>query len=185
MEFIVDKTEYNWAQSNFHSKAYPVDKRYLNFEMYISDDSAPLIYEDYSLKKQVNKYVINRFNNDKYYYEIHTGFNSTNGNISDRNIKEWGPFTISLYIVEDSTLINETFKKMDKLILELKNEGFNSFHLNLLVVKKPYSLKKLENEIFQEIDAITRLETNNKIFLDCQYDDGVSKPPFSSTCKNK
>lgn len=154
--------------------------------MYVPDYSNDLMYEDYSIIKEVNRSLFNQFNRDQYYYEIYTG--STYGTNSTEKTKI-SDFTgqIAVSTVENIVDIDETFKKMDEVIFKLKKEGVNHFELILLVVKKPYKLKTLESEIFKDSTngVIIKLKNTNKIALECRYRDGVSKPPFSSACKNK
>lgn len=184
-EFVIHKTEYNGGLNGFFSKAYPVNKRYLNFEAYVPG-SGDMILEDYQIKKRVNRYLMNRFNTDEYYYEIHTGFGIGSGDIT-KNIKnnELKGLLITISTVGDTADIDDIVKKMDELVLELKNNEFSGFELTLLIVKKPYIMKKLENEIFDKgVDEfINNPQNTNKIAFSCHYQEGTNNQSFSSACK--
>lgn len=154
----------------------------MNFEAYVSGSGGE-IYEDYRLKKKADSYLNTRFNLDAYYYEIFTGYQNQ---VIPEDIKndEWN-FQLFLTTVEDKVDEEDALLQLEELNAELKNDGFKDISLDFIVVKKPYTLKRLAKGIIQESFYEFLQDPQNEVefALKCEYSSWKSDLSFSSTCK--
>lgn len=182
-KFVVDKTEYNAGLNGFISKVYPEKKLYLNFEAYVPGNAIG-VYEDYQIKKKLDNYLNKRFSLLQYYYEISSGRQYEKIPEDIKN-EELGVIQLFVITVEDKVDAEESLLQLDELTVELKNEGVTSFELTFMVVKKPYTLERLEKSIFQKsfLGFLEDQQSTAEFVLKCEYSSWENVLPFSSTCK--
>ncbi|MFD0050039.1 hypothetical protein ACFVHQ_11980 [Actinomycetes bacterium NPDC127524] len=184
-KFVVDKTEYIAGIDEFTSKVYPENKRYLNFETVVQGKSKDM-REDYQVKKEFdNLYLNKQFSRSQYYYEIDTGL--TYPYVPNETKIEELPFQIPIFTVEDKVDNKETFSKVNKLIAELKKDRFTIFEIIFVLVKQPYTLEKVEQEISKSNFWRFLKRDKSEFALTCKYSIDTSSSeknnlPFSSTC---